>query len=186
MESRENNQKPSQIGQHVEPQYRNAYSLSGFELRGILLRVAARPRRQINIGAVDMSCGFVISDATQYDMPIIYCSEQFERITAYAKNKILGRNCRFLQSPDGKTQAGVKRKYVDNQTVMLIKNMITARREVQVSLVNYRKGGQPFMNLLTLIPITWVGDEIKYYVGFVVDLAEVPASIASKDPGLRS
>jgi 3-methyladenine DNA glycosylase/8-oxoguanine DNA glycosylase len=83
-------------------------------------------------------------------------------------------------------QAGVKRKYVDDQTVMLIKNMITARKEVQTSLINYRKGGQTFMNLLTLIPITWVGEEIKYYVGFVVDLEEAPASIISKNSGLRS
>lgn len=42
------------------------------------------------------------------------------------------------------------------------------------------------MNLLTLIPITWVGEEIKYYVGFVVDLEEAPASIISKNSGLRS
>jgi len=186
MERRENHQKPSQIGQQVKPQYQNAHSSSGFDLLGVMMRVAARPVPQINIGAVDMSCAIVVSDATQYDMPIIYCSDEFARITAYSKHEILGKNCRFLQSPDGKTQAGMKRKYVDDQTVMLIKNMITARKEVQASLINYRKGGQPFMNLLTLIPITWVGEEIEYYVGFVVDLVEAPASITSKNPGLRS
>jgi len=145
--------------------------------------VAARPKPQINIGAVDMSCAFVVCDVTQHDIPIVYCSDVFERLTAYTKHEILGRNCRFLQAPDGKIQAGVKRKYVDDQSVLRIKKMISQRQETQVSLINYRKGGQPFMNLLTMIPITWDSDEIKYYVGFQVDLVEQPTSITNKNSG---
>ena len=172
--------------QQVIPQYRNAYSSSGFDMLGVLMRVAARPKPQINIGAVDMSCAFVVCDVTQHDIPIVYCSDVFERLTAYTRHEILGRNCRFLQSPDGKIQTGVKRKYVDDQSVFRIKNMITQRQETQISLINYRKGGQPFMNLLTMIPITWDSDEIKYYVGFQVDLVEQPTSITNKNPGKRT
>lgn len=168
--------------QQVIPQYRNAYSSSGFDMLGVLMRVAARPKPQINIGAVDMSCAFVVCDVTQHDIPIVYCSDVFERLTAYTRHEILGRNCRFLQSPDGKIQTGVKRKYVDDQSVFRIKNMINQRQETQISLINYRKGGQPFMNLLTMIPITWDSDEIKYYVGFQVDLVEQPTSITNKNP----
>jgi hypothetical protein len=165
------------------PQYRNAYSSSGFDMLGVLMRVATRPKPQINIGAVDMSCAFVVCDVTQHDLPIVYCSDIFERLTAYTKHEILGRNCRFLQAPDGKIQAGVKRKYVDDQSVLRIKNMINQRQEAQISVINYRKGGQPFMNLLTMIPITWDSDEVKYYVGFQVDLVEQPTSITNKNPG---
>lgn len=172
--------------QSVIPQYKNAYSSSGFDMLGVLMRVASRPKPQINIGAVDMSCAFVVCDVTQHDIPIVYCSDIFERLTGYTKHEILGRNCRFLQAPDGKIQAGVKRKYVDDQSVWGIKKMITARQEMQISLINYRKGGQPFMNLLTMIPITWDSDEIKYYVGFQVDLVEQPTSITSKNPGKYS
>lgn len=171
--------------QSVIPQYRNAYSSSGFDMLGVLMRVAARPKPQINIGAVDMSCAFVVCDVTQHDIPIVYCSDIFERLTGYTKHEILGRNCRFLQAPEGKIQAGVKRKYVDDQSVFRIKTMITARQEMQISVINYRKGGQPFMNLLTMIPITWDSDEIKYYVGFQVDLVEQPTSIKNKNPGRR-
>lgn len=177
-------QGQANAGQQVIPQYRNAYSSSGFDMLGVLMRVAARPKPQINIGAVDMSCAFVVCDVTQHDIPIVYCSDVFERLTAYTKHEILGRNCRFLQAPDGKIQAGVKRKYVDDQSVLRIKNMISARQETQISLINYRKGGQPFMNLLTMIPITWDTDEFKYYVGFQVDLVEQPASITNKNPGM--
>ncbi|KAL9030586.1 MAG: hypothetical protein Q9196_001318 [Gyalolechia fulgens] len=168
--------------QSIIPQYRNAYSSSGFDMLGVLMRVAARPKPQINIGAVDMSCAFVVCDVTQHDIPIVYCSDIFERLTGYTKHEILGRNCRFLQAPEGKIQAGVKRKYVDDESVFRIKTMITARQEMQISVINYRKGGQPFVNLLTMIPITWDSDEIKYYVGFQVDLVEQPTSIKNKNP----
>ena len=176
-------QGQNNAAQQVVPQYRNAYSSSGFDMLGVLMRVAARPKPQINIGAVDMSCAFVVCDVTQHDVPIVYCSDVFERLTAYTKHEILGRNCRFLQAPDGKIQAGVKRKYVDDQSVLRIKNMINARQETQISLINYRKGGQPFMNLLTMIPIKWDTDDFKYYVGFQVDLVEQPTSITNKNPG---
>ena len=170
--------------QQVVPQYRNAYSASGFDMLGVLMRVATRPNPQINIGAVDMSCAFVVCDVQQHDIPIVYCSDVFERLTAYTKHEILGRNCRFLQAPDGKIKSGVKRKYVDDQSVLRIKKMITAQQETQISLINYRKGGQPFMNLLTMIPITWDTDEVRYYVGFQVDLVEQPSSVTNKNPGM--
>jgi PAS domain S-box-containing protein len=148
------------------------------------MKVATRPNPQINIGAVDMSCAFVVSDVTKHDMPILYCSEVFERLTGYTKHEILGRNCRFLQAPDGKVQGGVPRKYVDDDTVYYLKNKIEAYQEAQTSLINYRKGGQPFMNLLTMIPITWDTDEIKFVVGFQVDLVEQPGSVSNKNPSM--
>ena len=169
--------------QALTTQYPNAYSSSGFDMLEVLTRVATRPKPQINIGAVDMSCAFVVCDYSSHDCPIVYCSDNFERLTGYSKHEILGRNCRFLQAPDGKIQAGIKRKYVDDQAVLRIKNMISQGQEAQISVINYRKGGQPFMNLLTMIPITWDTDEIKYYVGFQVDLVEQPASITNKNPG---
>jgi len=117
------------------------------------------------------------------DQPIVYCSEIFERLTGYNKHMILGRNCRFLQSPDGKVEAGVKRKYVDDESVRYLKRMILEQREAQISLINYRRGGQPFMNLLTMIPIAYNSEDIRYFVGFQVDLVEQPGSMQNKNPG---
>lgn len=117
-------------------------------------------------------------------MPIVYCSDNFERLTGYTKHMILGRNCRFLQSPDGNVVSGIRRKYVDDDSVVYLKNMITSRREAQISLINYRRGGQPFMNLLTIIPIAWDGDAVKFYVGFQVDLVEQPNAVTNKNPGM--
>lgn len=97
---------------------------------------------------------------------------------------ILGRNCRFLQSPDGKVEAGIKRNYCDDDSVLYLKNTISATTEAQISLINYRRGGQPFMNLLTMIPISWEpGGKVKFFVGFQVDLVEQPGAMTNKNPG---
>lgn len=148
------------------------------------MRVATRPNPEINIGSVDLSCAFVVCDAEKDDFPIVYISENFERLTGYTKHMILGRNCRFLQSPDGNVAPGVKRKYVDDDSVLYLKNMINLRREAQISLINYRRGGQPFMNLLTMIPITWDSENVKFFVGFQVDLVEQPNAVTNKNPGM--
>lgn len=146
------------------------------------MRVATRSNPEINLGSVDLSCAFVVCDAEKDDFPIIYCSDNFERLTGYTRHMILGRNCRFLQSPDGNVAAGIKRKYVDDDSVLYLKNMINARREAQISLINYRRGGQPFMNLLTMIPIAWDTDQVKFFVGFQVDLVEQPNAVTSRNP----
>ncbi|KAF3923327.1 hypothetical protein ABW21_db0203358 [Orbilia brochopaga] len=159
----------------------NIYSTSGFDMVGVLMRVATRANPKINIGAVDMSCAFVVCDARKYDMPIVYCSATFERLTGYTKHEILGRNCRFLQSPNGDVERGAKRKYVDEESVRYLKQQCDEMAEAQVSLINYRKGGQPFMNLLTTIPIAWDSQEIMYIVGFQVDLVDHPGSIMNKN-----
>lgn len=166
-----------------KPAYQNIYSSSGFDMLRALMQVATRKNPEIEIGAVDMSCAFVVCDVTQHDCPIIYVSEIFERLTGYSRFEVLGRNCRFLQDPEGKVIAGSKRQNVDNESVYYLKTRIQENKEAQRSLINYRKGGQPFMNLLTMIPITWDTDEIRYFVGFQVDLVEQPSAIASKNAG---
>ena len=130
-----------------------------------------------------MSCAFVVCDVGAHDLPIVYCSDIFERMTGYSRHEILGQNCRFLQSPTGKVQSGVPRKYCDDDTVLFLKKRIQQRKEAQAVIINYRKGGHGFQNLLTMIPITWDTDEIKYFVGFQTDLVEKPSSIISKNPG---
>lgn len=174
----------TEAGQLKSSSFGNVYSSSGFDMLGALMRVATRKNPQIDIGAVDLSCAFAVCDVTQNDCPIVYVSEIFERLTGYNKHEVLGRNCRFLQSPDGKVTPGVKRKYVDDDSVYYIKTRIKANQEAQRSLINYRKGGQPFMNLLTMIPIPWDDpNEIRYIVGFQVDLVEQPSSVAGKSQG---
>jgi hypothetical protein len=72
---------------------------------------------------------------------------------------------------------GSKRKYTDNVAVAHLKRMLNAGKECQASLINYRRGGIPFINLVTVVPIPWDGTDIVYHVGFQVDLVEQPNAI---------
>lgn len=135
---------------------------------------------------MDLSCAFVLCDITQDDQPIVYMSEAFGRLTGYSEEEIIGRNCRFLQSPDGNVQPGMERKFVDSDAVYQLKTTIEHRDELQVSVINYRKGGQPFMNLVTMIPIRWASEDYRFYVGFQVDLVEKPDAVTKKNPSTYS
>lgn len=53
------------------------YSSTGFDMIGILTRVANRKNPQVILGPVDFTCSFVVSDANAPDEPIIYASPTF-------------------------------------------------------------------------------------------------------------
>ncbi|KAJ3497247.1 hypothetical protein NLG97_g2046 [Lecanicillium saksenae] len=174
---------PSASANSKDLREKSIYSKSGFDMLKALWLVASRKNPKIQLGAVDMSCAFVVCDVTMNDCPIIYVSDNFQNLTGYSSHDIVGQNCRFLQAPDGKVEAGTKREFVDNGAVFNLKKMIQERREVQQSLINYRKGGKPFLNLLTMIPIPWDTDEIRYFIGFQIDLVECPDAIAGSEFG---
>ncbi|KIH88974.1 hypothetical protein SPBR_06719 [Sporothrix brasiliensis 5110] len=159
---------------------KNYYSSSGFDMIRALYYVSSRPNPEISIGPVDLSCAFVVCDATLNDCPIIYMSDNFQHLTGYSSHEILGQNCRFLQAPDGRVEAGSRREFTDNKAVFTIKEKLNAGREVQQSLINYRKGGKPFLNLLTMIPIPWddYKDGFRYFIGLQIDLVESPDAIS--------
>ncbi|KAI8676394.1 hypothetical protein LRP88_10600 [Fusarium phalaenopsidis] len=170
---------PTNAGTPRDSKEKTVYSKSGFDMLKALWLVATRKDPRIQLGAVDMSCAFVVCDVTMNDCPIIYVSDNFQNLTGYSRHEIVGQNCRFLQAPDGKVEAGSKREFVDDGAVYNLKKMIHEGKEVQQSLINYRKGGKPFLNLLTMIPIPWDTDEIRYFIGFQIDLVECPDAIAS-------
>ncbi|KAF5642274.1 white collar 1 [Fusarium tjaetaba] len=156
------------------PGSKDVYSPSGFDVFKALHRVITRKDPQFDIGQIRMSCSFVVCDITLEDCPIVYVSYSFRALTGYSRHEVLGKNCRFLQSPDGKVDRGRPRPFVDSGTVYDLKKNVQERREIQVSIINYRNGGKPFMNYLSIIPIPWDTDEIRYYVGFQIDLVEYP------------
>ena len=131
-----------------------------------------------------MSCAFVVCDITACDEPVVYASESFETLTGYPTHEILGRNCRFLQSPGGLVEPDAKGKYVDDRVISHLKAKLTARAEVQVTLVNYRKGGQPFTNFLTMIPLRWDSSEFRYCIGLQIDLKKTPQAVRRRNAGL--
>lgn len=163
------------------------YSTSGFDLLPILARVTNRPYPTVNLGPVDLSCSFAVADVRRHDSPIVYASPSFYRLTGYSEHEVIGRNCRFLQSPTGHVARGEPRQSVLREPVAYMRKALASGKECQASLVNYRKGGQPFINLVTVVPLRGgvhggpnEADDIVYHVGFQVDLTEQPRRILDK------
>ncbi|OSC97372.1 hypothetical protein PYCCODRAFT_1481341 [Trametes coccinea BRFM310] len=163
------------------------YSSSGFDLLSILARVVNRPYPKIYLGPVDLSCSFTITDTRRFDSPIVYASPSFYKLTGYAEHEVIGRNCRFLQAPGGNVQRGQERIHTAPDAVAHLRKNIIADKECQVSIINYRKDGSAFINMVSVIPIRGgvhnqpdEADDIVFHVGFQVDLSEQPKAILSK------
>ncbi|KAG8695778.1 blue light receptor [Ceratobasidium sp. 394] len=153
------------------------YSTSGFDMLSVITRVVTRPNPVVNLGPVDHSCSFVVVDPYTPDHEIVYCSPTFCQLTQYGPEDILRKNCRFLQSPTGHVEPGSYRQHTDHEAVIHFKESTLQHRECQVTLINYKKGGKPFLNLVTIVPITWDSDKVRYHVGFQADLVEAPRQL---------
>jgi hypothetical protein len=84
---------------------------------------------------------------------------------------------RFLQAPSGRVRKGETRRFTDDKGVAHIRKSLDNNQECQVSFINYKKNGEAFVNLVTIIPITWDTDEVRYFIGFQVDLEKQPGAV---------
>ena len=85
------------------------------------------------------SLGVAIADATVPDLPLVYVNPEFERITGYRFDEVVGRNCRFLQGPDTSPRA-----------VARLRAALREQVPIELTILNYRKDGRPFWNQLRL------------------------------------
>nr|WP_281351665.1 PAS domain-containing protein [Alkalicoccus luteus] len=105
---------------------------------------------------------FLITDPKQPDNPIIYANNGFFELTGYTKEEVIGQNCRFLQGPD-----------TDRRAVASMRRAIEQKDPFTVELLNYRKDGTPFWNLLHIDPV-YVEDEGQYYfVGIQKEITDL-------------
>jgi PAS domain S-box-containing protein len=111
----------------------------------------------------------VLCDPHQDDMPIVAINEAFESLSGYARPEILGRNCRFLQGPD-----------TDPETVRRMKECLRQDQGCIQWLLNYRKNGRVFWNLLFISPIFAPDGRLMYFFANQHDLsAEHPLGLDS-------
>ncbi|KAK3019458.1 hypothetical protein RJ639_005142 [Escallonia herrerae] len=90
---------------------------------------------------------FVVSDATKPDYPIMYASSGFFTMTGYSSKEVIGRNWAY-HSGDG--QRGAE---TDQNEVSKIRDAVRTGTSYCGRLLNYKKDGTPFWNLLTVTPI---------------------------------
>jgi|GEM_PF-634132 len=103
--------------------------------------------------------GIVIVDMTDPAQPIIDANLAFLRMTGYALDDVLGRNCRFLQGAE-----------TDAAVIAMIRSALNEEREITATLLNYRKDGSSFWNELHLAPVRDGSGRLTHFVGVQHDV----------------
>ncbi|XP_031102833.1 phototropin-2-like [Ipomoea triloba] len=112
---------------------------------------------------------FVVSDATKPDCPIMYASSGFFTMTGYSSKEVIGRNCRFLQGPD-----------TDLDEVDKIRTAVKAGKSYCGRLLNYKKDGTPFWNMLTVTPIKDENGNTIKFIGMQVEVSKYTEGVVDK------
>jgi PAS domain S-box-containing protein len=97
---------------------------------------------------------FCLTDPSIADNPILVASDGFVSVTGYTRKDIIPRNCRFLQG-----------EQTDPQSTKRLRASIDACEETVELLLNYRKNGDPFWNLLYVSPLLNERGEVSFFLG---------------------
>ncbi|KAJ8108244.1 hypothetical protein ONZ43_g6486 [Nemania bipapillata] len=131
-----------------------------------------RPSPVVQLGPVDTSCALVVCDIEQPDYPVVYANEACAELTGYSQAEMLGKNCRFMQAPGGQVSQASTRRHVEMSVLKKMRRAIDSTSEITVEVTNFKKNGQMFTNVLTMIPIGWDTPTPKYYIGFLAEKLE--------------
>uniref|UniRef100_A0A126WXU9 non-specific serine/threonine protein kinase n=1 Tax=Austrobaileya scandens TaxID=13351 RepID=A0A126WXU9_9MAGN len=112
---------------------------------------------------------FVVSNATRPDCPVMYASAGFFSMTGYSPEEVIGRNCRFLQGPE-----------TDQLEVAKIREAVETGTSYCGRLLNYKKDGIPFWNLLTITPIRDENQKVIKYIGMQVEVSKYTEGINAR------
>lgn len=103
---------------------------------------------------------FVLTNPSMADNPIVYASDGFVKVTGYERNEIIPRNCRFLQN-----------RYTDRNSVKRIKHSLLDAHESVELLLNERKTGEPFWNLLYCSPLKDQTGKVAFFLGGQINVS---------------
>ncbi len=110
--------------------------------------------REIVLNAV--SQGALITDENRR---IIYANTSFTQLTGYSESEVMGQNCSFLQGPG-----------TDPATILKMRVALNAVQPFEGEILNYRKGGEPFWNDLSISPIPGAEGQPLRFIGIQRDI----------------
>jgi PAS domain S-box-containing protein len=114
------------------------------------------------------NASIAIADVRLADMPLVYVSPAFTRLTGYAAHEAIGRNARFLHAPD-----------TDPAARTAIRDAMAAGERATVTLQNRRKDKSVFWNHLTLVPFGKDSGHPRYWIGVQEDISTQRATEAA-------
>ena len=98
---------------------------------------------------------------TDADQLVVFANEAFATTTGFREEEVLGRNCRFLQGPD-----------TDADTIASIRAALARGDQFRGEVLNYRKDGSSFWNLLTITPLRDADDRVGHFVSVQQDVTD--------------
>ncbi|ORX94265.1 hypothetical protein BCR34DRAFT_499396 [Clohesyomyces aquaticus] len=105
---------------------------------------------------------YCMTDPSLPDHPIVFASEEFYNTTQYGSEYVIGKNCRFLQGPK-----------TDRTAVARISTALHNGTEICETLLNYRRNGSPFLNLLMMAPLMDHRGHVRYFIGCQIDISSL-------------
>jgi PAS domain S-box-containing protein len=118
-------------------------------------------RASLTTAMLNSSQPMVLSDPQQPDCPMIVVNQAFATLTGYDALDITGQNCRFLQGPE--TDPGARRR---------IRACLDAGQGCIEWIVNYRRDGTKFWNLLFISPVRGEDGSLLYFFGNQLDITK--------------
>ncbi|KAK7538707.1 uncharacterized protein J3D65DRAFT_341895 [Phyllosticta citribraziliensis] len=103
---------------------------------------------------------FCLTDPSRKDNPIIFASSEFHRVTQYGVSYAIGRNCRFLQGPR-----------TNPHSIERLRQATKEGKELNEVILNYRRDGSTFLNLLMMAPLLDSKGNVRYFIGSQVDVS---------------
>ncbi len=126
------------------------------------MKIATDPKFADVIDSIEFSpIATVISDPNLKDNPIVAVNEPFCELTQYPPDEVLGRNCKFLAGRE--TEPWLTDK---------IREGVINHRPVMVEILNYKRDGTAFRNVVLVAPIFDKADVLRYFIGTQVELPE--------------
>tara|TARA_R110000737_G_scaffold144760_2_gene174908 strand:+ start:1054 stop:1683 length:630 start_codon:yes stop_codon:yes gene_type:complete len=109
----------------------------------------------------------LVTDPGRADNPIIYGNQAFTQLTGYAREEILGTNCRFLQGPG-----------TNLDDVAKVRKAIEDRQSIEIDLLNYCKDGTSFWNRSLVSPVFDAPGQLTHFFASQFDISPEPNRLA--------
>ncbi|KAK4450760.1 hypothetical protein QBC34DRAFT_296629 [Podospora aff. communis PSN243] len=113
-----------------------------------------------------LGAAFCLTDPKKRDHPIVYASDGLLRLSGYQRREVIGRSCKLFQG-----------LATDSDAAHRLRESIALGQDTVELIVNHRKDGTQFWNLLFVCPLLENGS-IRYWLGAQINVSESMGSDA--------
>jgi PAS domain S-box-containing protein len=116
-------------------------------------------REALTTAMTHSTAAMVLSDPNLPDCPMVVVNQAFRDLTGYEDPDLIGRNCRFLQGPR-----------TDPTSPARIRTCLDRGQGCIEWIVNYRRDGSLFWNLLFISPVRDEDGKLLFFFGNQLDI----------------